>query len=203
MNFDEVAAFTIHDVKNRLTVLAGRAEERGDSETLQGVLEAASTLTRLLVYYKAGAGRLAVNIDAHAPTDVITELCQEITRQTRLGIRAELGEAPTLWFYDESLVRMLLLDALYNALRHARQNVVLAARQVDDWLEFSVRDDGPGYPAELLGRQLAMQPLSREGTGLGLHLAGRIAAFHTNGGQEGHVELANEGGAVFRLRLPR
>lgn len=203
MNFKEVAALTLHDVKNRLVVLAGRAEAKGDSETLRGVLEAAATLTELLAFYKADEGRLALNIDAHTPADVLTELHQEMTRQTQVRIRSELGEAPTLWFYDESLVRMVLLDALYNALRHARQEVVLAARLADDWLEFSVRDDGPGYPANLLGRQRPMQPVSREGTGLGLHLAGRIAAFHANGGQEGYVELSNEGGAVFRLCLPR
>lgn len=203
MNFDELAAVTIHDVKNRLTVLASRADVRGDGETLQGVLEAAATLTRLLACYKADAGNLHVNIDACAPADVVNELIQEIRKQTALSVSADLEGAPILWFYDESLVRMVLLDALYNALRHARQEVSMAVRAVDGWLEFSVRDDGPGYPEALLGRQLAMQALSSEGTGLGLHLAGRVAAFHANAGQQGYVALDNEDGAVFRLRLPK
>ena len=203
MNFKEVAAFTIHDVKNRLAVLAGRAEEKGDRETLKGVLEAAETLTRLLAYYKADEGQLTVNVDARVPADVITELALEVGKQTTLNVSTELAEAPTLWFYDESLVRMVLLHALYNALRHARQQVRLSVRVLDDWLEFGVHDDGPGFPEAMLGRQVAVQALSREGTGLGLHLADRVAAFHSHGDRQGYVDLANEGGAVFRLRLPK
>ena len=202
MNFKEVAAFTIHDVKNRLAVLAGRAEEKGDSETLRGVLEAAATLTRLLAFYKAEEGGLDVAIDARSPSDVLNELAREICRQTDLAISVDLDAAPTLGFYDEALVRMVLLQALYNALRHARRQVRLAARTVDGWLEFSVADDGPGYPEAMLGQPVAMRSLSREGTGLGLFLAGQVAASHCHEGRQGYVELANGDGAVFRLRLP-
>lgn len=203
MEFVDLAAFTIHDVKNRLAILAARAEEKGDAETLHGVLEAAATLTRLLAYYKAEKGALGIEIDARVPADLINELVQEIGKQTTLTVTADLSAAPTLGFYDENLLRMVLLNALYNALRHARQQIIVAACERDGWLEFSVRDDGPGYPAALLAEPLAMQALSREGTGLGLHLAGRVAALHCNAGQQGYIELSHAGGALFRLCLPK
>ncbi len=203
MDFVDLAAFTIHDVKNRLTVLASRAEQKGDGETLRSVLEVAATLTHLLAYYKVEKGNLGVDIDARTPADLLNELSLGIGKQTTLSVIADLSEAPTLWFYDEALVRMVLLNALYNALRHARQQVLMAACVRNGWLEFSVRDDGPGYPEAMLEQPLAMQSLSREGTGLGLHLADRVAACHSNAGQRGYVELGNEGGAVFRLRLPK
>ncbi|MFZ4539009.1 sensor histidine kinase [Propionivibrio sp.] len=203
MDFVDLAAFAIHDVKNRLAVMASRAEEKGDSETLRGALEAAATLTRLLACYKAEKGSLGIDIDARTPADLLDELSVEIGKQTALTVHADPSAAPTLWFYDECLVRMVLLDALYNALRHARQQVLIAAREHHGWLEFTVRDDGPGYPESMLGQPVAMQPLSREGTGLGLHLAGRVAALHSNAGQYGYIELGNEDGAVFRLLLPR
>lgn len=203
IDFVDLAAFTIHDVKNRLAVLASRAEAKGDGETLRGVLEAAAALTRLLAWYKAEKGHLEIEVEARTPADLLDELALEIGKQTALVVTADPGQAPTLWFYDEALVRMVLLSALYNALRHARQRVRLAARVRDDWLEFSVCDDGPGYPEAMLGEAVAMQPLSSEGTGLGLHLAARVAAFHHHAGRQGYLELGNEGGAVFRLLLPR
>ena len=203
MDFDDLAALTIHDVKNRLALLASRAEARGDGETLHGALDAAATLTRLLVFYKAEKGSLNLDLEARVPADLLAELAIEIGQQTALAVHAESSAAPTLWFYDENLVRMVLLNALYNALRYARQQVTLAASVRDGYLEFSVADDGPGYPAAMLAQPLDMQAMSREGTGLGLHLASRVAALHSNAGRSGGIELSNAGGAVFRLRLPQ
>ncbi len=203
MDFVELAAITIHDVKNRLAILASRAEARGDAETERGVMEAALTLTRLLAAYKSEKGQLGTAIDAHAPIDLLQELAAEAGKLTGLAVNYDSAAAPTLGFYDEALVRLVLRDALYNAMRHAATELRLAARLHDGCLEFTVSDDGPGYPAGLLGQPAAMQALSEEGTGLGLYLAGRVARLHDNAGRQGSVELAIEGGAVFALRLPQ
>ncbi len=202
-DFADLAALTIHDVKNRLALVAARAEAGGDAETLRGVLEAAAALTDLLAWYKSEKGGLRVDIDARVPTDLVEELLCGLRRQTSLALIGSVTAAPDLAFYDESLVRMVLLDALYNAVRHARSSVTLTAEESGDWLSFIVRDDGPGYPETVLAEPIAMQPISRQGTGIGLHLAGRIAALHENKGLVGHVELANDQGAVFALRLPK
>ena len=202
-DFIELAAITIHDVKNRLSSLASRAEARGDAETLRDVMEAALDLTRLLAAYKAEKGQLGAAIDAHVPADLLEELAAEGAKLTGLAVRIESGAAPTLGFYDEAMVRLVLRDALYNAMRHAANEIRLAARLKDGCLDFTVCDDGPGYPAEMLGQPATMQALSAEGTGLGLHLADRVARLHDSAGRRGRVELSNEGGAVFLLRLPQ
>ena len=201
-DFADLAALTIHDVKNRLAILAGRAEARDDAETLHGVLAAANALTRLLACYKAERGHLGIEVDAHVPTDLLAELAGEIRRQTGLLIEIEGNAAPTLWFYDENLIRLVLLNALYNALRYARSKIVIAARLCSTHLEFTVHDDGPGFPAEMLAQETTIQPLGREGTGLGLYLAKHVATLHNNAGQSGCIELGNDHGALFRLRLP-
>lgn len=207
MEFAQLAAFTIHDVKNRLTWVANRAAATGDADTLRGVLEAAAALTRLLAFYKAENGQLGADIDAHVPADLVNELRTDISQQTALTISADLSAAPTLWFYDEALVRMVLLNGLYNALRFARKNVHITVVDRAHWLDFVIRDDGPGYPPEMLGddraARLEQSPISRHGTGIGLHLAQKIAALHQNGAACGSIELSNEGGAVFCLRLPK
>lgn len=203
MDFVELAAITIHDVKNRLAILASRAEARGDAETVRGAMEAAQSLTRLLAVYKSEKGQLGAAIDAHVPGDLLAELAAEAGEPTGLRISCESGTAPVLGYYDAALVRLVLRDALYNALRHAAKEVRLAARLRDGNLEFIVSDDGPGYPAALLGQPATMQALSEAGTGLGLFLAGRVARLHHSAGREGCIELGNEDGAVFALRLPQ
>lgn len=203
MNFVDLAVLTIHDVKNRLTLVAHDAERRGDARTLHGVLDASATLTRLLAYYKAESGALTVNIDARVPADLVNELVADVAHQTDLQVLAGETLSQTLCFYDEALVRMVLLDAVYNALRHAKSQVLISANDADHGVLFRVSDDGPGYPPSLLGKPLVMQSLSAEGTGLGLYLAQRVALLHTNRDRHGQVDLRNDGGAVFELFLPR
>lgn len=203
MDFADLAAFTIHDAKNRLALVATRAEANGDAETLRGILESSASLTRLLAYYKAEKESLGAEIDARVPADLVNELTLDIDKQTTLTVNSDLSAAPPLWFYDENLVRMVLLNALYNALRFAQKNIVISAVDRNEWLEFSIADDGAGFPPEQLGEQQNMQPVSRDGTGLGLYLAQRVAALHRNAGRTGRIELNNEGGAVFRLLLPQ
>lgn len=201
MSFAEIAALTLHDVKNRLAQLAGRAEARGDRETLREALEAADTLTRLLAYYRSDVGSLAVDIDAHAPADLVAEFAGG---EAGCRVVVDAAAAPTLGFYDENLVRMVLANAVQNACRYARAQVTVNAAEHDGYLEFSVRDDGEGYPSAVLADATGeAAPVTREGTGLGLRLARRIAALHENAEMRGRVELANDGGAVFRLLLPK
>lgn len=202
MNFVDLAVLTIHDVKNRLTLVAHDAERRGDARTLHGVLDASATLTRLLAYYKAENGGLAVNVDAKVPADLVNELVTDIAHQTDLQIEAAENISQTLCFYDEALVRMVLLDAIYNALRHAKSRILVSAVDVEQGVVFRVADDGPGYPDKLLGKPLLMQSLSVEGTGLGLYLAQRVAILHSNRDRHGRVDLRNDNGAIFELFLP-
>lgn len=203
MSFLDIAALSLHDVKNRLATMAARAESRGDSETLRDALTAAADLTRLLALYKADAGILHTEIDARCPADLLDELRQENQPLTRLEIVVDVAQAPALWFYDEYLVRMLVVNALQNALRFARRRVTLSAREHEDCLEFRVSDDGEGFPEEILVSQTHETHLSPEGVGIGLYLAHRVAALHQNHGIAGSVQLYNDPGAVFCLRLPR
>jgi len=200
--FPALAALTIHDVKNRLNLLVQHAERKGDGETLRLAMEAAATLTRLLQAYKAGTGQLRAEVDSHAPADVVEELAAEFRVQTSLRVELELAAAPVLACYDEALVRMVLQDALYNAMRHARAAIRISVGTADGCVEFSVADDGPGYPPEILGTPAMAMPADGEGTGLGLYLARQVAELHANGARRGELVLGNHGGAVFCLRLP-
>ena len=203
MNFTEIAALTIHDVKNRLAQLAGNAERNGDTETLRIALEAAETLTQLLAFYKSESGILRLDIEAHAPVDLIGELANETRGMGPISIEQDCSAAPTLAFYDEALVRMVLVNALHNALRYARSRITISATETEAHVAFCVRDDGVGYPESVLADSGASATITRDGTGLGLRLAKRIAELHENAGNCGTIVLANDNGGVFELRLPK
>ncbi|HCZ13135.1 MAG: ATP-binding protein [Candidatus Accumulibacter phosphatis] len=204
MSFAEIAALTLHDVKNRLAKLAGRAEARGDVDTLRETIEASNTLTRLLTYYRSDVGSLTLDIDAHAPADLAAEFVEDAIVQGGCPVDLDCSQAPTLWFYDEAVVRMVLANAVHNAGRHARARIVIEVAERGGFLEFLVRDDGNGYRQEVLEDVTgAATPVTRNGTGLGLRLARRIAEMHENAGQQGEIRLENAGGAVFRLLLPK
>lgn len=202
MSFATLAALSIHDVKNRLAAMAARAETRGDSDTVRDALAAASELSRLLACYKVDAGLLRPDIDARCAADLCDELVAETRPLSAIEITQDTHLAPSSWYYDESLIRMVLANAVHNAMRFARQHIHLSARQADNWLEFRVADDGPGYPAAMLSEPTPSAPISAEGVGIGLYLAHQIAALHENHGICGRVTLENAPGAVFVLRLP-
>ncbi|MBK8980332.1 MAG: hypothetical protein IPM29_30895 [Planctomycetes bacterium] len=96
---------------------------------------------------------------------------------------------------------------LANLLRNAKEAaadrepaVRVDAAIAGDELTVTVADDGPGIPAELAGRLFEPFVTSKAtGHGLGLALAARVLSF-----LGGSIELVRaDGGAVFRVRLPR
>ncbi len=201
MRFADVAAAYIHDVKNRLYALSARAEQQGDGEMLLGLIEAATTLTQLLTLYKRETGSHRLDIRDVSPADLIEELAAGAGSLTDLAIDTDVSQAPPFWFYDEALVRLALHDALQNALRYAHNQVRLSAREEGGALLLEVRDDGPGYPQDVLH---GMDALSTHagGSGLGLTLARYIAHSHQHSGRRGELRLSNDHGAVLQLLLP-
>ena len=95
----------------------------------------------------------------------------------------------------------LVINALQAVSRGGRIVVRVEESAADNSILVQVHDSGPGVPPEKLAA--VFEPYfttKEEGSGLGLWIAQQIAAAHS-----GTLEVANapEGGAVFRLRLPR
>ena len=209
---DALVAAAIHDAKNALmaldTQLAG-AERRpasADFSTLRGsVTRIAEQLTELLTLYRAEGGQLRLAIDDHDLADFIDDLIMELGQLPdgiTLGVDHAGVEKIGAWAFDAYLIKLALLDALRNALRHARRQVTLSVTaEAQGGICFSIVDDGPGYPERVLSGAVAQA--GGEGTGLGLTFARLIAAHHgTPAGHHGHLELANTPGASLKLILP-
>ncbi|MFI5062295.1 MAG: sensor histidine kinase, partial [Actinomycetales bacterium] len=129
----------------------------------------------------------------------------------RLGaqLRTDLPPQALLIVSDEMRVRQIVDGLLENALRVTPPGgpLVLAATGTSDGVDIEVRDSGPGLTAEdseiafdrgaLHARYRGDRPV---GTGLGLSISQRLAG-RLGGSIE--VEPAPEGGALFRVHLPR
>jgi signal transduction histidine kinase len=206
-------AGAIHDAKNSLSVLNTWLEEARRSAPSAAIDEARAVAARvgaqlveLLVLYRSGEDSLRLAIEDHD----LMDFCQEVTGEIILSpglearIESDTGAAGTLgaWAFDAYQVKLVLQEALRNALRHAGNRVRFAVgAETGGGLRFTVRDDGPGFPPEVLGGEASS--MDSASSGIGLVFARLIAERHaTPGGRRGRIELANDGGAVFALVLP-
>ncbi len=211
-SFDPLVAAVVHDAKNALQALDTQldAAQRRPASTDFAALRSnvgriAAQLSELLTLYRAQNGQLRLAIDDHDLSDFIDDLLVEIgplPPGIALEVEREVALRVGAWAFDAYLVKLVLLDALRNALRHATGRVVLALDAPSHGgLCFCVSDDGPGYPASLLEENAGVA--SASGTGLGLAFARLIAERHAvPDGRHGRVELTNLPGACLALRLP-
>jgi signal transduction histidine kinase len=210
--FDPLFAAAVHDAKNALLVLdtqLAEAERRPTSadfaQTRATVARIAGQLAELLTLFRAQNGQLRLAIDDHDLGDFLDDVRSELGPfPAGIALTLDAGPAATLgvWAFDAYLVKLALLDALRNALRHARTRIALVLSQpAEGGICFSVSDDGPGFPQDALGG--ADSVASGTGTGLGLGFARLIATRHaTPSGRHGHVECINTPGATLRIFLP-
>jgi signal transduction histidine kinase len=213
---DALIAAAIHDAKNGLSALNTWLAEAQREHPSHALTEAQSVATRvsaqmveLLALYRAAEGSLRLAIDDHDLTDFCQDLGagRVVPPQSALRLETKLAAAADIgaWAFDAYQVNLVLLDALRNAVRFARRVVRLSVEKTVDGICFTVADDGPGFPAEILdGAETTMDSGS---SGLGLRFARLIAQRHaTPDGRHGRIELGNDsdanGGAVFRLFLP-
>ncbi len=204
------AAGLAHDLRNPLAgVLAGLGNLRAettDEDTGRRVELLSSEVRRavdLLNGYLASARHTP---EPQRPTDVgelISELV-ELVGGTAEGIEI-LTAAPDdlVCLLPRDRVRQALLNLILNgvdATRGVGTAVWVRAEREDEWLQLTVADDGPGFPADFTANSIRPFASSRkEGTGLGLAMVRRTVKD-----LGGDLEISNreEGGARVLVRLP-
>lgn len=235
-DFATILGAAVHDMKNSLWLLlqninevSAELEHTGAGRALADIQYEAQRLNtgliQLLSLYRNEYDALPVSLEEQ----FVDELFDDIVEDThfyaqRHGVSLTTTVEPGLtWFLDRTLVQVLLQDVVINALRYASGRVELSAWVNNGELVIEVRDDGQGYPADVLEQMAAGSPDIRSGrTGLGLYFAQRIAHAHTreqkSGANEkqstaiGSIDLQNavsasptglpDHGGILRLRLP-
>ncbi|MEL5848052.1 MAG: ATP-binding protein [Candidatus Igneacidithiobacillus chanchocoensis] len=205
----EVARRLAHEIKNPLTPIQLSAErlrrkylERlgGEGETLDRathtIIQQVDALKVLVDAFSEYAR--APKLDLH-PLDLNALIADvvELYRGQGAGVEIHIDLAPELppLLADAHRLRQILNNLLRNALdalaaeadsgqapRQIWIHTRLALDQARPMLEWTVEDDGPGFPPELLSRVFEPYVTSKpKGSGLGLAIVRRIVEEH--GGQ--------------------
>jgi two-component system, OmpR family, sensor kinase len=206
-----------HDLRTPISIV------RSELELARMQTEEGSELARALDSSLEEVGRLdrlAVNLlvlarfrSAGPPPPEPVELGAVSRRAAETVARSRDGDAVPVRVNgsaevrgDEDAITRAVLNLVDNAARHADERVDVEVSSDGDRAVVAVRDDGPGFPPELLGQAVGRFVRgtnggrgTESGAGLGLAIVDAIATAHG-----GALEIANrvEGGANVQLRLP-
>jgi signal transduction histidine kinase len=219
MNFPDILASLIHDMKNSLGLVINTLDDLGDElenkeNPKLGTLQHESrrlnnNLIALLSLYKIDNGQLNTNIEEIDVEQFLSEISidnQATANNMGITIRYECEEG-LVGYFDEWLIRGVINSLIGNGLRYSSSTILLHAEFFDNYLVLSIDDDGNGFPQGMIDVQTAQnnkKPDQGE-TQLGHYFASLVAHMHSNGEQEGYIKLANNqrlGGGCFSIYLP-
>lgn len=223
MDMQMVMASTVHDVKNSLGMIDNQLNESikklqdSNPEVAQEIrriqLECGrinNGMVHMLGLYKLHDGTFSPSIEETYVGDVIHDSISrysELLSAMGIQMSVEFADDDCLWYLDANLIEGLLGNVLTNSIRYTNSKLEFLISEQDDWLRIRIRDDGQGFPENML--HLLEQPASvcfqSGATGLGLFFCQKIAELHTNGERKGYVQLSNDEqgkGAIFDLFLP-
>ncbi|MFL6574978.1 MAG: ATP-binding protein, partial [Povalibacter sp.] len=200
-----VLAAMSHDLRTPLTRLRLRAESLEDSETQTRFVADIDEMSRMVT----GALNMFKGLNDEEPTtrvivdDIFAALQTEFAELGASFVVEGHSNDPILGKAQQ--LKRCFSNLLHNAVKYGSN--VLVHLSDDHELVISIRDDGPGIPAEELER--VFEPFYRVessrnrdtgGTGLGLSIARDIVQAHG-----GSIALKNrpEGGLEAIVRIPR
>ncbi len=226
----ELLAIASHDLKNPLSAIAGmsgllmktkqgqkdQAAVKQDMVVLDSIHNSANHMLELVREILANEGIEHGSIALKLKTVDVGELCNEVVRfsassaaKKQIKIRAEIEPGVELQA-DGNMLHEAFDNYVSNAIKYTppggRVVVRLGCLPDGKFVEFSVKDEGPGLNAEDQAqlfqkfKKLTPRPTAGEtSTGLGLSIVKTVAELHR--GSVGCLSTEGEG-SRFWLRLP-
>jgi signal transduction histidine kinase len=212
----EVLEGVTHSLNNPITAVVGFSQfllERDDipedAKEMLRVIEregkrCSEVVSRLLSFVGSREGEEG-QVDINGVVSNIALLRGEA--MFKRGVDLELDLDPNIQFVwgESHAIQLALVNIVLNAEKVVSDRtgkIRISTRQVDDWVEILVEDNGPGIPLEI--REKIFSPFFTtdvtRGTGLGLSIA--LAAIEDHGGKIEVGESLDLGGALFRVLLP-
>lgn len=163
------------------------------------------TMTDLIEVAELDSGKRELKLERIRPLPVLDDARnRHIDEAAARQVRIEVSAFADLSFViaDRRAVRSILDNLIGNAIRYtpADGEILLAAEEIKDYVQFTVRDSGRGIEADRLSTIFdRFNPFSESGTGMGLALVRRLV--ESLGGQIA-VESRLGHGTTFRFTLP-
>lgn len=210
----EVAASLAHEIRNPLAgskaaidVLAGEEKAEEPRRILRAVSEELARVdgvVRQLLKFARPKAPVLAKVDLRTLLDDAVLLAGPRAAAQGATLQVQRPPEPLDAIADADMVRQVIVNLLINALQAmegvAGAAVVLSVSMRDGQAAFTVRDNGPGVPADradaIFRPFMTTKP---QGTGLGLATSRRLIELHG-----GRLWLENPGapGACFTFTLP-
>ncbi len=223
LDFSTILASTVHDMKNSIGMLMHQINqlqmaipaEQADLGQLH--FEASrlnNYLIQLMTLYKVDNQQYPFMPEEHYLDEFVEDMVlmnQPILQPWGITLEQSV-DAELCWSFDKNLVIGVLGNIVTNVIRYAKTKVRISAFEHNAELCLRVEDDGPGYPAAMIGqlekREMGVDYISGS-TGFGLYFSVQVAEQHClidgAGERQGRVMLSNGGdlgGGCFELYLP-
>lgn len=222
-----LAAGVAHEINNPLTAISGFAEglkrrlPKLENQIEKGVIEdfneylgiilkecvrCQEIVQSLLTFGRQTFGDTSpVNLNALIG-DILKLLQNQLKNYRRDVIHVELDESHPTVRGDESQLKQVVLNLLFNALDATSEKGTIVLRTYtkdESWVGFVVEDTGCGIPTEHLDKLFepffTTKPVGK-GIGIGLSTCYNIVNKHG-----GEIQVCSElgQGSIFKVRLPR
>jgi two-component system phosphate regulon sensor histidine kinase PhoR len=221
---EEFVANVSHELRTPLSLIKGASETlldggHHDPEALLrflGIIDRHASRLNLLIedlllLSAIDSGRIALRSETVDLRTLVEEIMGDF-RATAAGRNMVLLNSlpePFRARGDAGRLRQVLSNLIDNAIKHGGKGTVEVggAPLAAGWLQFWVRDEGPGIPEEARGRVFerffrvdkSRARTQAGGTGLGLAIVKNLVQAH---GGDVRVESAEERGTTFFIKLP-
>lgn len=229
LEFSDIIASSIHDIKNSMTMLLGTLESVLDecppdgSKQYQKLLQIqyegkriTNNFTQLMALYLSKKGEYVPNVSENNVYDFLSDYLLEHERSlSDRGIEFEIAcDEDLIWFFDSDMLAGVINNVVNNAIKYTKDKLRFHAEIVEGYLCLALEDNGTGYPPFLLSSTQDGHVYSDQqhrvnhktsNTGLGLYFSAVVAKLHKNKGRSGYITTTNEGingGGKFSIFLP-
>jgi len=201
--FRETSRRVAHEMRGPLTAMrfALAKSARSADATAASVLAEETARLEEMAREFSEFGRLPEGPEADIDVGDLVRSAVAATVPAAMAVHVDVPAGVLVRGHYEPLRR-----AVQNLLQNAvdvtdRRGVVVTVGCDDGWVRLTVRDYGPGVATEVRNRAFEPYFTTKDsGTGLGLALARQTVLLH---GGSIDIDNAEDGGAVFQLRLRR